>query len=123
MGRVAATVAIAVLAGCGSITEEEFEADYLNGYCELLMSCTEQATSAANYQFENTEECEAFIGGFYDVATADCEFDKKQAKDCSHPVDQGGPRRRADRHRRAAGHGEDASRSGGSALQEWRAAA
>ena len=78
-GRWMRAVVVVFAVGCG-YSEGKFKDDYLDAYCGMSESCAEG--TGVSISFGSADECKTFLGAFFSLGTAGCDYDPVAAKDC-----------------------------------------
>ena len=72
------------MSACG-YSEKKFKNDYLAAYCDQSVACAGEG--GTGLLFEDASECETFLGAFFGLGTAGCDYDSKAGKACIEEID------------------------------------
>ena len=74
---------LAPLVACG-VSEDTFEEEFSTSVCETFVSCLDEGGDSgfSFVFFETVDECVGFYELAFALGTAECDYDKKAAKEC-----------------------------------------
>jgi hypothetical protein len=78
-----------VVVGCLAVSacgysEKKFKDDYLASYCAANVACADEGTGVF---FTDEAECESFLGAFFGLGTAGCDYDPGAGQACVEALD------------------------------------
>jgi hypothetical protein len=75
-----------LLAGCGGLSQDEFNDRYAEAYCTASFDCQEEG-SAAVVIGDSVEDCKSFFEIAVASAAENCDYDELAAQECLDAVE------------------------------------